>query len=683
MRVTLAIVLVLSALTVPAMVSANTIFKKGNWVLNDAGNVCTASTSGYLNRNVYALTVVLDKSGLRPIEVFLLPAKSPTTVKLFQTQLADGRIYSFTAMPTAADGRDSFWNIPNDTAALLATMRNGNQLNVHPVIGERGVLPLSLTGATATLAEMEKRCLQSNVLNSADFERRFVPAQAASLNASLLTPDLSNYLNAEIATAVAAYRAILAIEAELSAIEAKYAALTRELGALNQDLVVQNQSLLKYTSARDGAVSAIAQAQADISKLQAAIAATQIQLNDAQLVYNNATAALAPLVPRHDALLAQLNRLRDNTSNAVASLDNIERAIRTKNQQINDLESEQRSLWSQQPVLHAQTQQALRDRENADRMVRNFDVQNEVAIRQQGDPQLRQIDQDIASLQQALRQSAEQVRQAEQSKQRAEQELQQCMNAIVIGPGPVDPGPIAPPPPPDCTAQRQALQQANQALDQIQNAQRQREQALNNRMEERNQAVARIQNQVDSEYAQLQQNADWANREYNQAEAQESALETRLLAIQNELPQRNSELNGLTQRRLTAQDALSRARQNQSTAQSAYDSYKASVNYDSLKADVDTAAANVSTLASSIARSNSQIAANQRKINAQTLLQNSMQVKIDAANLKISQDQTRADQLHLLLQPYDSEKAAVLVRLNAAQQAFDAIKADFAAHLPQ
>ena len=107
------------------------------------------------------------------------------------------------------------------------------------------------------------------------------------------------------------------------------------------------------------------------------------------------------------------------------------------------------------------------------------------------------------------------------------------------------------------------------------------------------------------------------------------------------------------------------------------------MNYDALKRNVDQTAARVSALQKQIARANSQIASNQKVITEQTDVQNKQKSKNNADSLKITQTQARVDEILVLLQPYDAEKAGVMQKLAAAQQALDLIKSDFIAHLPQ
>ena len=691
MRLARKLVLALCALTIPALVSAKPIYKKSDWILEDTGNACVASTTGKLNRQSYALSVVLDKTGLRPIEVLILPYTSPATVGLFQARVPDGTNYNFAAMPTSPDGRDSFWNIPRGTAALISAMKRGSRIDLFPASGETGVLPFSLMGVTATLDKMAKLCVQTNPLDSADFESRFVPAQASTLDGTKLDATQTNYLHSVIDGAVAAYRGVLVVEAELNALEARYAGLTNELGQRNKELGGFNSDLARHTAARDAALSTIAQANADIASLQSAISADQQRLVSAKLDHDNAVNVLSPLVARHDQLLAQLNRANSNVATAQANLDSTERAIVEKNQQIDALEHEQRRLSNELPMIHNQVEQARRQRDNADRNVRNFDVRNEIFLREQNDPWLRQANSDIANLQPRLRQATEQTRQSERIKNRAKQELEQCQSStIVIGPGPtpnpeidpIDPNPVTPTPP-DCSREREAFQQARQAFQQAQNDQQQIEAQLNQRIGDRDQIVGRIQSDVNQEYTQLQRQANLANREFNQLEAQESALESRLLQIQNDLPSRHAELQTLETRRGNAQNALFNAEQVQANAQNSYESYKTSVNYDALKRNVDQTAARVSALQKQIARANSQIASNQKVITEQTDVQNKQQSKMNADSLKITQTQARVDEILVLLQPYDAEKAGVMQKLAAAQQALDLIKSDFIAHLPQ
>ncbi|MGZ3710704.1 MAG: hypothetical protein ACXVBE_03070, partial [Bdellovibrionota bacterium] len=339
------------SLALSPQVFAKTIFASGDWSLDDSqpgvqgkGN-CVAATATYLgNYGAYSFNVVLDKSGTHPIELLIRPFKSPSKVPSFLVTIDSGRTYTFVKLPITAKGEETFWNLPRGTDKLIEQLKGSNQLNVDAA-GGMGELPFSLTGATAVLTQLEKRCVASPALASYDFEKAFLPQEVNAVDFSKIDQVKANALRDIITKGVVAYHKIDKMKAELDALEVHYAKLNQEKAALIAALdVLSNHDLPALTAGRIGAQAAADKANADIVTLTASIATQESLLASAQNAFDQATATIKPYLPEHQRLLAIKQRAESRQANAESDLANTEQSIANKTQELGDRKAESEDL---------------------------------------------------------------------------------------------------------------------------------------------------------------------------------------------------------------------------------------------------------------------------------------------------------------------------------------------------
>lgn len=298
------------ALTFAGTAQAKTIYASGDWALDDSqpgvagkGN-CVAATATYLgNHGAYSLNLVLDKSGAHPLELMIRPFRSPSKAVSFQVEIESGKIYGFAKLPRTAKGEDTFWQVPLNTEAFLAELKRSKQLNVKAT-NEMGELPFSMSGATAVLTQLEKRCGARPALNSVRFEKMFLTAN--DLDLAALDATRTALLRDTVTKGAAAFRLLDNAEVELATLDSNRVKFEKEQTSLPGDIEqLKKRGIPALEAARGDIQSAIDRAHVDISSAQSSLAAQEKLLNSAQTVVEQAKSKRKPHVAEQERLAVQ------------------------------------------------------------------------------------------------------------------------------------------------------------------------------------------------------------------------------------------------------------------------------------------------------------------------------------------------------------------------------------------
>ncbi|MGZ3740160.1 MAG: hypothetical protein ACXVB9_12350, partial [Bdellovibrionota bacterium] len=376
------------------------VFHSGDWRLDDSvpadpgKGVCQASTTGVLGNVNVTLSLSVDKTGARPLELLLLPAKTTVTATSFMVKTDSGATYYFAKLPRVG-ALDQYWHVPVNTAKFVADLSNANQLVFRAVGGSQSSLPLSMSGSTAVINELQKRCTKNSLYTAQDFEKAFLPANSATFHIASITPAIAAKLrNIIVASAVPAYIKMNAIQLEMNALEAKFAPLTGERRTLTADLNhLQNFDIPALNIGRDNAQAAIDKATGEINDFTAQIPLRQADLVQAQTVSQAAQGKLAPLKPEHDRLLNVRNNNESNLAAARSNLADIDNGIMADQQFISQLTSELNGLNNALPDAQNQVSQNSAGFDQANRAYQSFDPRREVEERMHHDDRVRQLEQ--------------------------------------------------------------------------------------------------------------------------------------------------------------------------------------------------------------------------------------------------------------------------------------------------
>lgn len=674
-RALFAILSILLVQTFTGAAFAERIIASKDWVLDDSSpktpeaGECVASTGAYLNREAYALSLIVDKSGVRPLEVLVRPYTGVSAVKLFGATPVTGKTYYFPVMPKSVWNADFFWNVPRDTETLINYLISKNQFNVRPLIGGAGVLPFSLSGSSVVIREMQKRCTAKSLFAAAGFEKEFLPPEIATFDGLKLTPDIGLALRDLIPPGQAAYLEVVKIRQELQDLEAKNAQWIRERDTLRTNLDQWiNRDLPALRTARADAQSRIDTANREIAQLRQSITTEEGKLRTAQAAYDAAKAAIQPHLPEHDRLLALKNADQRRVRNAETALANLDQDIATKTQEVQDLEAEADRLDVAAGENRTRLRRARDVQAQAERDLRGFDVQREIRERVNNDRRIQRLNREIDDLREQLRLANNVVRDAERTHEEKRRALRECERTAGA----------------DCTNQRNEL---NQAENELRTARRQKDQVereFTQRQAQRDRIGREIESEVLAEQRRLENRVNEARSQVEALEDRGEQIQDRLDAINlRELPRVRDELSAARAERPTRVSELTNARADLSRSTADYDAFKRRVGYDRLQAQVDSTLAEVNRIKGVIAGLNTQVADRENIVRTQTTRRDSLDQQIVTLENTIREKQIRLAELDKLLADFDREKTAIQGRLTAAEQALAAISRQFANILPR
>lgn len=435
-RLTLSI---LALLLVSPPSYAKVVFKQGDWLLDDSNpsdktsGFCNASTSGYFNRDVYSLELILDKSGARPLEVFVRPVKGEGSSHAFATEINDTPYY-FARLPRSevTNNKDAFWHIPRNTEALVAFLKRFNQFTLQD-IDNAGKIPFSLNGSSATINELQKRCGANSLFTAVDFEKTFLPEALAQLNIQNLSPEQAEEMRTAIGKGTEAYYGVQKAESDLAALEAKYAKLTKEMQELNAALTqLIERDVPALTQARNDAQAAIDQANADLSETRAAISQVEADLERARTAYEVALENLRPYQADHDRLYALIRADQSRLDVARARLADIDNNIASYEQLIQNLDNELQDLRYSESHLRDERIRASADLADAESANRNFNPSWEISRRINADYRLSRLEQEINQAEQRIRMQMQSVQRARNERSQKAQALRACESGRFI-----------------------------------------------------------------------------------------------------------------------------------------------------------------------------------------------------------------------------------------------------------
>jgi len=648
------------------------VFERGKWELDDSSpetpneGVCAASTAANMGAVPYALSVIVDKAGARPIEVTIRPYTFPTTVQAMSAALSSREVYNFALLPTTQTGEDILWHIPRNTPKLIAYLKAQSQLKVDSIVGTEGTIRFSLSGSSATLKELERRCGANSLLEGKDFEALFLPAGIAAFDVRLLQPDQVAAIRDTVLRGVAAYRELKLAQAQIADLESRFATLTKEARELNLSLAKLRQEREGYQTARDKAQREMDAATAAITALQAQIVDAQARQAQAQVDLDAANSAIAPFKPEHDRLRGVVASENQRLTRAQSALSGLVGDIERVEGQIEDLQNDVTRLRAEISRLQQAERSARSDHQLADQAWRSYYVQEETRRARQNHPQLRNLTDQIQAMRPQI-QTAEQNELAlEENRKAKRQALDQCLTVN-----------------PDCPAERAALEDARNKVQQARETVRLLKEELERKIARRDGIVQEIERAVADRQAQLASQAEMARQRLVQIENLRQQTEDDLSnIIRFDLPTAQNQLNDLRGRVPVARSDVSAAQAAVDRATAALRSYDESVGYAALEAAVRTSTRAVSAIREEISDFNDLIEQNETIIRRRTRTVVDNNQKLVVVDGKIAPKQQRLEAVLALLAPYDQEKSDIDQRLSAAVALLESIKQEFASYLP-
>lgn len=227
-----------------------------------------------------------------------------------------------------------------------------------------------------------------------------------------------------------------------------------------------------------------------------------------------------------------------------------------------------------------------------------------------------------------------------------------------------------------------AQNQLNQAQANLNNAQSQLNN-LNGQFQQHQSRVEEIRRNIEWQVRREQEGLagrmnEWANF-LRQAQSNLSSAQNRYDNINRyELPRAQQALRDYESRRPGAVNEVYSAEQSLANSTAAYNSYKASVDYDNIKAESDRTAGVVSQIQATISQLQYGVSSRQELIRQQTALRDSLIKRLADTMNTIAQKEARLTQVDAALAAYDVQKAEIMGRLNAASAELRAISDQYA-----
>lgn len=650
------------------------VFEKGKWVLDDSNpesateGVCAASTAANLGAVPYVFSVIVDKAGLRPIEVTVRPYTSPSESTAMVFNYSSREAYNFAKLPTLETGEDILWHVPRNTKKLVDYLKAQSEIRLESVAGVQGRVKFSLSGSSATLAQLERRCASQSLYEAKEFEELFLAPENLNFDVTRLSPEGASMLREAILRGVAAFKDVKTAQAQIADLESRFARLTREARDLNNQLAALRADRAEQQAARETAQAAIDTANAEIAEFQRLIGESGARLAQAQANLDAANAAIAPHKPEHDRLRGLVRNDEARVSRAQQAVDAVNSRIRAATELLARLDGEREQLRRSVDDIQRELRSAQLDLDDAERAFRNFDVQEEARRERENNWELRNLEQEIRNLRQQADAQEPVVQARRQERNQKRQALDQCVSAGN----------------PDCSAEQAALNQAEQNLAQAQQVLQNLRGEIQNRQQRRQWINDQIERNVIARRDQLANQVERQRQRVREIENRRRETEDRLSNIVRfDIPNAQADLAGQRAALPDAEREVSSAQSALSRSRETLRAYDESVNYAALQQAVTDSTRAIAAIREEVSDWNDGIGQRQSLIRRRTATRDQADQKIARLDQQILPKQTRLDEVNALLAPYQQEKSDIDQRLAEANQRLSQAKTDYGAQVPR
>lgn len=657
-----------------APVTATVISSSKDWRLLDMGSSCVAETAVAIDGVTHHLEVRVTKVASSPLEMTIRAEAASTPVMGYKAALdrAKTKVYTFAKLSNLA-GEEVFWNIPRGSEDLVSYLKRENKFEVQAT--DSSGLPgktavFSLRGSSATISDLGKKCAAGlSVPTPADsaFEKAFLPQSVASVDLARVTPAKADALRSFLTNARLAFLDSAATQSEIERLNAQYLREINELAGLRRNLDrLTQQEVKRLETERANAQVAIATASQEIQTLKPQVGTIEGQLVTANAEYETAYNAIKPHLSEYNRLVQVVRTQESREDDAQSRLSQAESRLGESQVALRDLENEARSLRQSYSSAQSEAQSARTEYQRDGQELRRFDRNRELRDRLARDGRIDSIERELQQFDARIRAQQQALANQEAERNRLNAELQACKQTAGR----------------DCSAEQQALVNAQRRFQEIRQGIAQLEQNRASKQSE----IASIRRQIESEVDRMQndlERREAASRQrLNNAEMRLREIESRLRSIEQvEIPSRENDIRRLESDRSSASTDLSDATRRLRQARQDLSSFKASVGFDALQAEVDRKLARVNALKSDLAKVDREIKRREKIIadGQRTLAQVAVEMERVLEQIKLKE--ARSGEVQRALEPYELEKKALDAKKLASDQAFAANQAQFASNL--
>lgn len=369
-----------------------------DWALDDTAEAsCVASTNRTINGQNYRLELSLDKSGLYPVEVWVreVPSSGQTRAFKFTTETRPSQNFAFAPYKDAA-GNEIFWQVPSDTASLIAYLKRETRALILAQAPNGAGAPItkavdfSLRGSSAVIDALIAQCNQNKALTQGEFEKAFVGAQTVALDALKLDEEKTAQLRSIYMGALVANTQKLQLQKELTALNTRYAKQVAELAKVTGELDQLTQKELTALQAqKDSIQSRIAALEQQIRSAALAIEAKEAEIVKANANYDAAWKVLAPYEAEHKRLADAVTTARNDVNAAQGRLNDLDAQINSKLSALSKAENEVSSLRSQLSRADSELRELRLTGDNTESAYNRFEDRRERMERLREHPLLR------------------------------------------------------------------------------------------------------------------------------------------------------------------------------------------------------------------------------------------------------------------------------------------------------
>lgn len=427
----MATVIILSVFSTAAQ--AKRIYRRGDWEIHDlskdrrsTSNVCIALTQSEINRTDYQLQIVKDKTKGSLVQVYI--HQKGRGAEGWFAELQNGQTLSFAKKST--DGRlDIFWNIPQNTAALIQQLKGRRDLRMRPAGDARNPrLEFSANGFEKALSKMQSKCFGGEEILNPRFEPVFALNQSP-IDPMRINEESVSTLQSIQAQAFEVFKNVDVKNSELERLRSRYQRELSEANSLETSINRLTQYSIPTTIQRIQENDSLeVSKKGELARLQTEIPQRINAKRAAQAGLNQAEAAIAPYISEHESRSRSLREAssRQSTSSrrvqaAKESLSRFRSRISALNNEVNRNQIENQRIQNELRNLDVN----LRRASDA---ARRFDPRRAAAIRLERDRNYNQAEKELSAVEPHLRNLGRALRRADSDVLLKEAALRTCKN---------------------------------------------------------------------------------------------------------------------------------------------------------------------------------------------------------------------------------------------------------------
>lgn len=426
----LASVLVLSVFSTA---HAKRIFSSGDWEVHDlskdrrsTSNVCIALTQSEANRTDYQLQLVKDKSRNSLLQVLI--HQKGRGAGGWIIDLRSGQTLSF-AKKGDVEKAEIFWNIPQNTAALIAQLNDRKDVRVRPADDTRDPrLEFSANGFSKAIEKMEEKCFGKESILNQKFEDAFV-LRRDQIDPMRISQETVAALQGLQLQAFEVFRNSDAKDLELDRLNGKFNRELSEAASLQSTIErlgnYEIPNTIRNIQSNDNLESV---KTAELARINSEIPGRLAARNAADSQLARARADLAPHLQEHEARRRSLDEVSRRQSMSSRRLQDAQSSVSQSRSRLAAMNNEVNRNQIENQRIQGELRNLDVNLRRADQAYRSFDSRRETINRLERDREYNQAQKELSAVEPNLRNIDRALRQADADVTLKEAALRTCKN---------------------------------------------------------------------------------------------------------------------------------------------------------------------------------------------------------------------------------------------------------------